>query len=391
MTDRVGREVTRRPPWCGVLHAMRMLAGSIAIAVLAASLTAVPAAASPGVRLLGEQIISKGTFQGTTVGGLSGIDRDPRTGGYVLISDDRSALQPARFYTAKIDVTSNGLGEVTLTGTRPFTRPDGTPYPPLATTDGTTVDPEDIRVDPWTGDYVWSQEGERIVQPDRQVLIDPSVQVAKRGGAFRRVLPLPAVERMSAANQGPRQNQALEALTFAAGGTLVVSALEGALLQDGPEATTDHGTLSRITVQTRSGHLLAQYAYPQEPVFAQPNPPGSFSNNGVTAILESGPGRYLVVERSFVTGVGNKVRIFEISTRGATNVARHDSLADENVRSVRKKLVADLSDFGLSTVDNIEGMTWGPKLRSGERTLLLVSDDNFAASQVNQVVALAIR
>ena len=91
------------------------------------------------------------------------------------------------------------------------------------------------------------------------------------------------------------------------------------------------------------------------------------------------------------TGVGNKGRIFEISTRGATNVRDLDSLAGDDVRPVRKRLVADLSDVGLSTVDNIEGITWGPRLRSGERTLLLVSDDNFSATQVTQVVALAIR
>jgi hypothetical protein len=238
---------------------------------------------------------------------------------------------------------------------------------------------------------VWSQEGERIVQPDRQVLIDPSVQVAKRDGTYVRTLPLPAVERMSAENRGPRQNQVLEGLTFAAGGSLVVSAVEGALLQDGPEATTERGTLSRITVQTRNGRLLSQYAYPQEPIFAQPNPAGSFATTGVVAILEAGHGRYLVLERSFVTGVGNKVRLFEASVHGATNIAGLDSLADQDVRPVRKKLIADMADLDLSTVDNIEGMTWGPKLRSGARTLLLVSDDNFAASQVTQVVALAIR
>ena len=50
-----------------------------------------------------------------------------------------------------------------------------------------------------------------------------------------------------------------------------------------------------------------------------------------------------------------------------------------------------MADFGLSTVDNVEGMTWGPGLRTGERSLLLVSDDNFAANQVTQVVALALR
>jgi hypothetical protein len=381
---------THRPPWCGVLHAMRLLS-SVLVAVLAAGLTAAPASANQKVWLLGEKIIPAGTFEGTTVGGLSGVDRDPRTGGYVFISDDRSALQPARFYTATIDVSARGLGDVTITGTHPFLRADGATYPPLSANDGTTVDPEDIRVDPWTGDYVWSQEGERIVQPDRQVLIDPSIQFARRNGAYVRTLPLPSVERMSAENHGPRQNLVLEGLTFAAGGTLVVSTVEGPLLQDGPEATPDHGALSRITVQTRAGRLVAQYAYPQEPVFAQPNPPGSFATTGVVAILEAGPGRYLVLERSFVTGVGNKVRLFEITTRGATNIGGLDSIAGKDVRPVHKKLIADMADFDLSTVDNIEGMTWGPRLRDGARSLLLVSDNNFAASQVTQVVALAIR
>lgn len=34
---------------------------------------------------------------------------------------------------------------------------------------------------------------------------------------------------------------------------------------------------------------------------------------------------------------------------------------------------------------------WGPRLASGERTLILVSDNNFADEQVTQIVALALR
>jgi hypothetical protein len=378
----------------------RVLATVTALAAGLLAAPAPPATATPGqhVRLLGERIIPPGMFDQTTVGGLSGLDRDPRTGGYVLISDDRSDLQPARFYTAAVDVSSHGLGDVTLTGTHPFLRPDGTTFPPLSANSGndagTTVDPEDIRVDPWTGDLAWSQEGERIVTPDRTVLIDPSIQTAHRDGSFGRRLPTPAVERMSAENHGPRQNQVLEGLTFTGGGSLVVSSVEGALLQDGPEATPDHGTLSRITVQTRSGRLLAQYAYPQEPIFARPNPPGAFAVNGVAAILAVNPvdpSRYLVLERSFVTGVGNKIRIYEVDVRGATNIAGDDSIAGADIKPVHKKLLADLADFPLSTVDNVEGMTWGPRLATGERTLLLVSDNNFSASQVTQVIALALR
>ncbi|MEU3527416.1 esterase-like activity of phytase family protein [Streptomyces sp. NPDC038707] len=76
-------------------------------------------AAGGQARLLGERIIPHGlAFRGTTVGGLSGIDRNPRTGEYVMISDDRSVPQPARFHTARIDVDGTGVRSVAFTGTR---------------------------------------------------------------------------------------------------------------------------------------------------------------------------------------------------------------------------------------------------------------------------------
>jgi hypothetical protein len=360
----------------------RLIAATAAVAVAATGLLAAPASASSNVRLLGERIVPKGLlFQGTTVGGLSGFDRDPRTGDYVFISDDRSAINPARFYTASFDVTSHGIGEVTFKSTHPFRQPDGTTYP------NGSVDPEDIRVDPWTGRYTWSQEGER--KPG--VLIDPSVRTATRDGKFVNELPLPANEHMSAEEQGPRQNLVLEGLTYAAAGTLVVSAVESPLLQDGPVPTPEHGALSRVTVQARTGQVLAQFAYPQEPVFATPVPPTAGANNGVSAIVAADPldpTRLLIVERAFATGVGNRVRVFEASILGATNVLNRDLTG---ATSMRKRLIADLADFKLSTVDNIEGITWGPALPTGERTLLLVSDDNFSATQVTQIVALAVR
>jgi hypothetical protein len=356
-----------------------------AAAVVVTGLLAAPASATSNVRLLGERIVPHAlTFQGTTVGGLSGIDRDPWTGDYVFVSDDRSATNPARFYTARIPVTGDGLGEVTFTGTHPFLRPDGTTYP------NGSVDPEDIRVDPWTGHLTWSQEGER--RPG--TLIDPSIRDATRSGGFVDELPLPANEHMSTGEHGPRQNLVLEGLTYAAAGTLVVSSVESPLIQDGPVPTPTTGALSRVTVQTRTGHVLAQYAYPQEPIFAVPNPPTASANNGVSSMVAVDPldpTRFLMVERAFASGVGNKIRIYEASTVGATNVARIDSLATAKVRPMRKRLVVDLADLKLSTVDNIEGVTWGPRLSSGERSLLLVSDDNFATNQVTQIVALAVR
>ncbi len=360
----------------------RRIGFPLALAVGVAALTAAPAAhAEPAVRLLGQQILPRAMdFHGTAVGGLSGIDYLPGTGEYVLISDDRSERAPARGYTARFTVDADGVGPVAFTGTFPLRTAAGTVHP------AKSVDPEEIRVDPWTGDYFWTQEGERA----EGVLADPSVRVARPDGTFVAELPIPDDERMRP-DAGPRRNAALEAATFAAGGALFVTAVEGPLLQDGPDATVTSGALTRIAVQARFGPLLAQYAYPMEPVFAESRPEPGRGGNGVASILAADPldpAKFLVLERAYVEGVGNKIRIYEADTTGATNVL-DAPLGD--ARPVAKRLLVDLADIGLTDIDNIEGMTWGPRLPSGERTLVLVSDDNFAANQITQLVALAVR
>ncbi|MGW0538546.1 esterase-like activity of phytase family protein [Streptomyces sp. NPDC003032] len=345
-------------------------------------------------RLLGEEIVPhKLSFRGTTVGGLSGIDRDPCTGEYVTISDDRSVLQPARFYTARIAVDGTGVHSVDFTGTHPFLQPDGAVYPPVSVGDGKAVDPEEVRVDPLSCDYWWAQEGDRPKSSDKSV-IQPSIQSAARSGAYRGQLRLPPNYETTTGDWGIRRNKAVEAITFGAGGSVLTSAVEGPLLQDGPEPTLRHGALVRVTQQSRDGDMLGQFAYPLEKIFTAPDGSSTYPpDTGVPAILAypGDPSRYLVLERTWVAGAGYKIRLFDTTTRGATDVQHIDSLKGQNTAPMRKKLVADLATMGLSRIDNTEGMTWGPTLPNGERTLVLVSDDNFTDDAVTQIVALGIR
>lgn len=351
-----------------------MLAVSAAV-VRTPDAQAAPAAGAP-VRLLGVQELPFGLeFEGTTVGGLSGIDFAARTGEYVLVSDDRSERDPARFYTARFTVDAEGIGPVTLTGTRPLLAPDGGEYGTLS------VDPEEIRVDPRTGDFVWTQEGERF----DSVLIDPATRIAHPDGSYAGELPIADNIRMRAGS-GPRRNAGPEGATFAADGMLFVTALEGPLLQDGPEPTATAGGTVRFTVQARSGPLLAQYAYPLDPIFA----PGE-GNNGVASILADNtldPTRLLVLERGYVAGRGTSIRLYRADLAPGTNIL---NAPVGSARPVGKQLLVDLAQVGLGHIDNIEGMTWGPRLPSGERTLILVSDNNFNDSQTTQIVALAVR
>ncbi|MEU2090319.1 esterase-like activity of phytase family protein [Nocardia beijingensis] len=357
-----------------------VLIASCALALASAPVAAADPVAAPSVRLLGERVVASGLdFDGTTVGGLSGIDYSPRTDEFVLISDDRSNRNPARYYTARFEVGEGGVGPVTFTGTRPLLTAAGAPYAPMS------VDPEEIRVDPWSGDYYWTQEGER----DGAVLQDPSVRIAHPDGSYAGELPIPENERMLPGS-GPRQNQALEGATFLAGGTLFATATEDSLLPDGPAATTTSGSLTRITVQARSGPVLAQYAYPLDPVFAESRPEPGRGSNGIASILAADPldpAKVLVLERSFSPGTPNKIRVYEADLSAATNILDAPIGA---ARPAAKRLLVDLDDVGLPAVDNVEGMTWGPRLPSGERTLVLVSDDNFDSRQITQLIALAV-
>ena len=83
------------------------------------------------------------------------------------------------------------------------------------------------------------------------------------------------------------------------------------------------------------------------------------------------------MERSFSVGApdtGNTIKLYEVELR------RH---------TARKTLLLDLDDLGIP-LDNVEGMTFGPRLRDGRRSVVLVSDNNFSATQFTQFLLFAL-
>ena len=70
---------------------------------------------------------------------------------YYIISDDRSAKNPARFYTARISLSANGIDDVEFVSTHPWLDTSGKPFRPLDVDAQPPVippDPEGIAVDP---------------------------------------------------------------------------------------------------------------------------------------------------------------------------------------------------------------------------------------------------
>jgi len=355
-----------------------------------ATVVAVPAAPGLALRYLGDAALVREP-QGALAhfGGISGLDHDAATGVWYLLSDDRSARAPARFYTAGIELDASGIRSVRVTGEVPLRRPDGSTFPGLQG-GGEAPDPEALRIDPVDGELVWASEG------NHRQGAGPFVRRAARDGRFVAEVPLPANLRVhEQGGSGVRDNLAIEGLAFAPDGASLWVAMEAPLAQDGPLPSSVQGGFARFTRLGRQGQVLGQYAYPLSPV---PLPPAAGlhrADNGVAEILATGPATLLVVERSgreVEAGTFQfTIRIYEASAQDATDVSRIESLQDADFVVMRKRLVLDLSTAGIGDTDNIEAAAWGPRLPNGHATLLLASDDNFHPRQANRLLAFEVQ
>ncbi|WP_233214627.1 esterase-like activity of phytase family protein [Mycobacterium sp. 4858] len=345
-----------------------------------------PPAPRPMLTYLGQsQVPFDATFDGTVIGGLSALSYDPGRQLYYVISDDRSKKNPARFYTVQLSLSDRGIDHVTFTGTHPLLDPSGRPFPPLrADTTPPIVppDPEGIAFDPARQRLYWSSEGERLTAGP--VLLDPWIRTAALDGAYLGQFTLPANLAMSAQRVGPRRDRALEGLALTPDGRSLFAAMEAPGYNDGPLSGGGPRILPRITkFDVAPGAATAQSASPREP----PAPPADV--NGVSDLVALSDTTFLVIERS--SALPPTVRIYRAEIGAATDVLTTPSMEHAAVTPMTKTLAVDLSSTpGLSPLDNVEGITLGPKLPDGRQSVVLVSDNNFSPRQVTQFLLLAM-
>ncbi len=334
-----------------------------------------------GLKFLSEYIIPYNTqFKKTTVGGLSGIDYFPEKKEYYLISDDRSDKNPVRFYTTRILIKKETIDTIIFMKTTFLKNKVGNFYPNSKQDSYNTPDPEALRYNPQSNHFLWSSEGERIVNDKRIVLENPSVTEVNAEGNYLDTFQIPPILHMHASESGPRQNGVFEGLTFADNYKNLYVSVEEPLYNDGARAATgdSSGLIRIIKFDMATKKPTAQYAYQIEPVAYPPFPPGSFKLNGISDILWLGNDQLLVVERSYSTGrISCTIKVFLADLSHAQNVNGITSLKNRpEIKLVSKKLLLNMDDLKMG-IDNIEGVTFGPTLADGSRSLLFVSDDNF--------------
>lgn len=346
----------------------------------AALLLAAAPAGAMSLEFLGQATLAPGLeYAGTVVGGLSALDYEPETGGYVAISDDRSDHGPARYYRLLIGVGPGGVAGMAPVGVTLLRQPDGATFPQKG------IDPEGLRRTA-KGTYLYSSEG------DANTLIAPFVREMRADGTYIRDFEiaakyLPAQDK----TRGIRFNLAFESLTIAPGGRLVFAATENALVQDGPAATLTEGSPARIIrFDAVTGKPTGEFVYVTDKVAAAPTPADALATNGLTELLALSDTRFIAIERSFSAGAGHVVKLYEVDVGRATNVIGLDSLKAARWRPAAKTLLLDLGRLAIE-LHNLEGLTLGPTLPDGRRTLLVIADNNFTPGEVTQLLAFAVR
>ena len=327
--------------------------------------------------------IPKATYQDTVVGGLSAIAYDRQQDVFYVLSDDRSERSPARFYTFKLKVKQTDDAGIKIDSFEPEA------VTILSDESGQyqqgSIDPEGIAISPRNTVFI-SSEG------------NPTKEVKPFIGEFelqtgKKLLDLRLPKRYFATEESPdrgiQENLAFESLTISRTGPpqdpfRVFTATESALIQD-ESLETEERTRVRLLHYTINPVgdpvLLAEHLYLLEPA------PVEVIYNGLTELFAlQTEGYFLSLERTFgFAGAGAK--IFEVVIGNATDTTNIASLKGNisQVQPLRKKLLLDLEGLGIY-LDNLEGMTVGPRLPDGSQSLLLISDDNFSEDQISQLL-----
>jgi len=194
-------------------------------------------------------------------------------------------------------------------------------------------------------------------------------------------------------NKGVKDNKGFESLSVTPDKNFLFTGNESSLKQDENKSRNRgwNKEKSRIVKYKKvEGSFVeeAQYFYELD----------NEIDNGLVEIIALDQYKLLTLERSW-DGVKKKItaKIFYVNLRKAKsliNLAEGENIDD--IDEVEKELIVDFNELkyefspGFRSLENIEGMTLGPKLPNGKQSLIVVSDNNFRKTQRNSILVLEI-
>ena len=320
-------------------------------------------------------------FKNTIVGGLSGVDFANNQ--YYFVVDD---AENPRILLANISILDNKIQVVKFNDLILLADTTTNFYAQ------NTLDLESVFVDEATNEIYLVSEG----SINKNKL--PTVFKSDIKGRFLENFQIP---KNLSNLKTIKHNAAFEASSKSIDKKGFWVAMEAPLNVDGEEPTFTR-TLSPIRItyfNKKSRKATKQYAYQLENITKPAK--GNINLNGVTAMLEYQKNHFLVIERTYQNGYGsygNIVRVFDVTIdESVTNILEIDALKSSEFIPLKKRLLFNFEDVKNKLtdeiIDNIEGITFGPVLPNGNKSLLLVADDNFQVygKQLNQFILLELQ
>lgn len=334
--------------------------------------------AADKLRFIGDVNFATGeTFAKTEIGGLSGIVYDKNTKRLLAISDDKSLVNETRFYEFDVTLTDKVFSVKPSLVVRLKTK-DGKFFKKgEADFEGITLVGNEVLI---------SSEG----AINRTRPTPPELYRFNRMGDFLGLVSIPEKFLLPKKEHtdklyGSRDNHSFEALSTSLDGKTTYMGNEEALFQDGPLTTISYSSYTRIILY-QNLKPVKEIAYQLDKVEAI-KADLSTAENGLVDIAAVDDKTFYTMERSWLPFMNkNVIRIFKCTiTDKTTDISAMDSLKDQSFSAVEKELVADLDDFipqmTVKELDNIEGIAFGPLLPNGNRSLIVVSDNNFGKTQ----------
>ena len=319
--------------------------------------------------------------KGTLVGGLSGIDY--QAGTYYVVSDQASN---PRFYKADIRLDGEQIDTVLISEVIELEISS-------KGLQNQHLDMEGILFDPASENIILASEG------SINNSLNPMVFTLSQSGKFIDSFAIPS-NFLAESEKKPRNNGTFEGLAHSYDEKGIWVAMELPLKTDGPKPklfnTKSPVRITYYNKETKKAEK--QFPYLLDRIAKIPWM--YFAVNGVTDLLEYAPDRFLVVERGFASGHGsngNTVRIYDVDARLGTNTLNRNNLNVTFYNPVKKELVFDLKwikkHLNEEIIDNIEGITFGPELPNGNRSIILISDNNFntLGPQLNQIILMEFK